>query len=252
MPSSETRTSTSSPRPVTLSRTVSPSSEYFTPFSTRFRTRLNSCVRTPVTGAVSWYSATMDTPRRSAIGSTLSTTSAATETRSTVVGLAASNSSMARRSSRSSTRSDTRRASVPIRPVRRFATSGSTSPSNASASRLIAPSGVFSSWLTLATKSRRTASTRIRSVMSSKRATAPRWTADGGRRSEVISAGTGRTTTSNTLGRGPGVRTCSRVASAPGLTASSRRSTMRRPSTPSSQESTRASAAAFRRTILPS
>ena len=47
-------------------------------------------------------------------------------------------------------------------------------PATASASSASAPTGVFSSWLTLATKSRRTASTRRASVRSSTRARARR------------------------------------------------------------------------------
>ena len=66
-----------------------------------------------------------------------------------------------------------RSASVRIRLARRATTSGSSSPSRVSASRLRAPTGVFSSWLTLATKSRRMASRRCRSETSSTMATAP-------------------------------------------------------------------------------
>ena len=66
---------------------------------------------------------------------------------------------------------------APRRPSARrggCTTSGSSSATSVSASRASAPTGVFSSWLMLATKSRRTASRRRRSVMSSTIATAPR------------------------------------------------------------------------------
>jgi hypothetical protein len=45
-------------------------------------------------------------------------------------------------------------------PNRRTLSGSSVEASNASASRAIAPTGVFNSWLTLATKSRRVASIR--------------------------------------------------------------------------------------------
>ena len=61
-----------------------------------------------------------------------------------------------------------RSLSVSIRPAKRWTASGSSAASvTASASSRIAPTGVFSSWLTLATKSRRTASTRRSRVRSS-------------------------------------------------------------------------------------
>ena len=81
--------------------------------------------------------------------------------------------SMRERSSRSSTIRAKRVASAPILAVNRATTSGSSSPSSVSARRLSAPRGVFSSWLRLATKSRRTASRRRSSETSSTRATAP-------------------------------------------------------------------------------
>ena len=59
------------------------------------------------------------------------------------------------------TRSASRADSTPIRPAKRRTASGSSAASStASASSEIAPIGVFSSWLTLATKSRRVASMR--------------------------------------------------------------------------------------------
>ncbi len=66
-----------------------------------------------------------------------------------------------------------RSASAATRLANRSTTRGSSSPSRVSASRLKAPTGVFSSWLTLATKSRRMASRRCRSDASWTMATAP-------------------------------------------------------------------------------
>ena len=69
------------------------------------------------------------------------------------------------------TRRDRRSDSVSIRPAnRRTATGSSAASHTASASSLIAPTGVLSSWETLATKSRRTVSTRRSRVRSSTRA----------------------------------------------------------------------------------
>ena len=60
-----------------------------------------------------------------------------------------------------------RKASVWIRWARRWEISGSVSSRRVSASSPSAPIGVFSSWLTFATKSRRTSSRRRRSETSS-------------------------------------------------------------------------------------
>ena len=63
---------------------------------------------------------------------------------------------------------DRRSDSVSIRPAKRRTATGSSAASHAaSASSLIAPTGVLSSWETLATKSRRTFSTRRSRVRSS-------------------------------------------------------------------------------------
>ena len=67
----------------------------------------------------------------------------------------------------------TRNASSVIRSARRRVTAGSSSLAMVSASSPRAPTGVLSSWLMLATKSRRTASSRRRSETSSITATAP-------------------------------------------------------------------------------
>ena len=62
-----------------------------------------------------------------------------------------------------------------MRPANRTTASGSSfASSTASASRFSAPIGVLSSWLTLATKSRRIASTRCTWVRSSARTTTSR------------------------------------------------------------------------------
>ena len=67
----------------------------------------------------------------------------------------------------------TRKASVWMRPASRRATSGSGSETRVSAKSPSAPMGVLSSWLTLATKSRRTSSRRRRSETSSIMAITP-------------------------------------------------------------------------------
>ena len=65
--------------------------------------------------------------------------------------------------------------SVNIRSAKRRTASGSSAASCiASESRRIAPTGVFSSWETLATKSRRTSSTRFSRVRSSTSASTSR------------------------------------------------------------------------------
>ena len=64
-------------------------------------------------------------------------------------------------------------SSSSMRSASRSRTWASSSASTVSASRPRAPTGVLSSWLMLATKSRRTASSRRRSVMSSMTATRP-------------------------------------------------------------------------------
>ena len=68
------------------------------------------------------------------------------------------------------TRSVSRADSIPIRPANRRTAGGSSAASStASASSEIAPIGVLSSWLTLATKSRRVCSIRRAAVWSSAR-----------------------------------------------------------------------------------
>ena len=89
--------------------------------------------------------------------------------------------------------------SATIRPARRTTSSSSVSPSRVSASTEIAPTGVLSSWLTFATKSVRTWSTRNRSVMSSTVASAP-------------PSRNGAARTMTTVGGGPASCTCSTEA----------------------------------------
>ena len=94
--------------------------------------------------------------------STAASTSSATGTGSRRVAWA----SICPRSSRSSTIAPTRVASAAIRSASCWATAGSWTAARVSASTASAPTGVFSSWLTLATKSRRTVSIRRASVTS--------------------------------------------------------------------------------------
>ena len=77
-------------------------------------------------------------------------------------GVGASCASIWLRSSRSSTMRDSRSASRTTRSASCCTTRGSSVAAIVSASRPSAPIGVFNSWLTLATKSRRTLSTRRR------------------------------------------------------------------------------------------
>ena len=91
---------------------------------------------------------------------------------STATGSSSGSSPCSRESSMICCTSRARRSlSVCIRPAKRCTASGSSAASmTASESSLIAPTGVFSSWLTLATKSRRIDSTRRSRVRSSTRA----------------------------------------------------------------------------------
>ena len=88
-------------------------------------------------------------------------------------GVGASCASIWLRSSRSSTIRDRRSASRTTRSASCCTTAASSVAAIVSASRPSAPIGVFSSWLTLATKSRRTLSTRRASDTSRVNATAP-------------------------------------------------------------------------------
>ena len=85
-----------------------------------------------------------------------------------------------------------RSLSITIRSEKRLTASGSSAASwTASASSRIAPTGVLSSWLTLATKSRRTSSTRRSRVRSSTRASTRR-EPRGATRTVTCRAGRGR------------------------------------------------------------
>ena len=116
---------------------------------------------------------TISRPRWSAVARTRSMASAITRLTSTGSRGGASSDSMRDRSSRSSMMRLTRKASLWMRPARRWATSGSGSDTRVSASRPSAPIGVLSSWLTLATKSRLISSSRRDLEMSSISAMTP-------------------------------------------------------------------------------
>ena len=114
------------------------------------------------------------TSRCSAAARIRSTASAMSRLTSTGSRGGASSDSIRDRSSRSSMIRLTRKASVWIRLASRWATVASVSATSVSASSPRAPMGVFNSWLTLATKSRRISSSRRRSEMSSMTAMTPR------------------------------------------------------------------------------
>ena len=116
---------------------------------------------------------TISMPRWSAVARTRSMASAMTRLTNTGSRGGASSDSMRERSSRSSMMRLTRKASLWMRPASRCATSGSGSDTSVSARRPSAPIGVLSSWLTLATKSRRISSSRRRSETSSMSAMTP-------------------------------------------------------------------------------
>ena len=107
----------------------------------------------------------------------------------------------------------TRKASFSMRSASRRPTAGSSSASSVSASRPSAPTGVLSSWLMLATKSRRTASSRRRSVTSSMTTSTP--TARPSPRSGA--------TSSTSVRRGGPNRSSVRVAARPSATDLGRR-----------------------------
>ena len=110
--------------------------------------------------------------------------------------------------------------SVCMRPANRVTASGSSAAScTASASRLSAPTGVFSSWDTLATKSRRIASTRRSRVRSSTSASTSRLLS-GATRAVTCNGATARPrdSTSSVSRICPSRRTC-RTSSASSSTA---------------------------------
>ena len=106
----------------------------------------------------------------------VSTATPITSSMLTAVGVSSGSSAWSRDSSMICwTSRESRSLSVSIRPANRLTASGSSLASaTASDSSRIAPTGVLSSWLTLATKSRRTASTRRSRVRSSTRASTRR------------------------------------------------------------------------------
>src|SRR6478735_7614207 len=115
----------------------------------------------------SWERHSTVTCRWRAIAAVRSTASSSTSWTSTTPCSTWPPSSMRDSSSRSSIVRAARWASSTIRVVSRRTTSGSSLSEAASASTASAPTGVFSSWLMLATKSVRTASSRARSLTSS-------------------------------------------------------------------------------------
>ena len=92
-----------------------------------------------------------------------------------------------------------RSLSICIREANLTTASGSSAAwATASASRLMAPTGVLSSWLTLATKSRRMASTR-RSLVRSSTSTRTSRLPSGATRAAMLMAGPLRDTTHHQL-----------------------------------------------------
>ncbi len=151
-----------------------PCSVYFTALSSRFESALTTWRRSHEQhGVGTVLHVELRDPAISAAGrkrSTASSTSARIGMRSRV---GASWVSIRLRSSRSSTMRPSRSASFTIRSASGRVTAGSDSAAIVSASSSIAPIGVLSSWLTLATKSRRTLSMRLISEMSSTNTAAP-------------------------------------------------------------------------------
>ena len=112
-------------------------------------------------------------PAAAAIGRSWSTASSTRISTGTGRRFGASWVSMRLRSRRSSTMRARRSASLTMRSANGRVTAGSVSDASVSASTSSAPIGVFSSWLTLATKSRRTLSIRWMSDTSDTNAAAP-------------------------------------------------------------------------------
>ena len=117
-------------------------------FSSRACMAETSWRRSPITATGGDGScSTISMPRWSAVARTRSMASAMTRFTRTGSRGGASSDSMRDRSSRSSMMRLTRKASLWMRPARRWATSGSGSDTSVSASRPSAPIGVLSSWL---------------------------------------------------------------------------------------------------------
>lgn len=170
MPWSVTLTSTwSSPQRRAETTTRVFSGLYATALSTRFRRALtrsswSPCTRRPSSPPAASSISLADALVRQPSSASATTSSTETERRS------GSGSSPWTRDSviRSWTRFVSRTDSYCIRPANRRTASGSSAAfSTVSASSHSAPTGVLSSWLTFATKSRRIASVRCMSVRSS-------------------------------------------------------------------------------------
>ena len=149
---------------------------YATALASRFVTAVASWLSTPRTTRPGWPPTAMSSCLARAAVRVRSTASASTWSTSTGTSSGSGSPPCSReRSISSRTRRPRRSASWAMRAAKRCTASGSSAaPSMASASSDSAPTGVFSSWPTLATKSRRTASVRRVSVTSSStRATGP-------------------------------------------------------------------------------
>ena len=153
--------------------TLVSSGEYVTALLTRLRRAVRTCPLSPTISAPGAPMTTSSMPRASAKGRTSSTAWAMTESISNVAARASGSSPWRRDSSMMSLMSEDRRVdSTIIRSAKRCTLSLSSAELRmASARSASAPTGVLSSWLTLATKSRRTASTRRSSARSSTRTT---------------------------------------------------------------------------------
>ncbi len=174
MPWSATISSAQVPSTRTRTCTLAPGSLYFTAFSTMLPSAETSWRRSPLTRTpVGSSSTVISICRFSASARARATASSTMSTMSMRSRNGSSPSSIRESSSRSSMVRDTRSASSTMRSATRWTTSRSSSSASASARTASAPTGVFSSWLMLATKSVRTASTRRRSLTSSIVATAP-------------------------------------------------------------------------------
>ena len=204
MPSSATTMSTHagarSPSALgdTVSRTCEPGSLYLMALSTRFPTARSNCPRsacnTVWADASSGPGRTSDTSCLRACSEYCCATSPSSGTTATSSCRIEPSSSTRLSSSKSLMMWRTRSASVPIRSTSRVRTAASSSSASVSDSSAMAPTGVRSSWLRLATKSRRTSSTRTPSVRSAITATAP---------SAWLSLATGCAPISITCGGGP-------------------------------------------------
>src|SRR6202451_2811193 len=142
---------------------------YTTAFSSRFRTAVTSRSSSPRTLSPRTPMDARVMPRAFAFIRHRSSASATTSSTCTGRGAGTGSAAWIRESViRSWTRNVSLAASCRIRPAnRRTASSSSAASSIVSASSASAPTGVLSSWLTLATKSRLTCSTRWLSVRSS-------------------------------------------------------------------------------------